>query len=82
MSLSNFYRNMAESANTNLPKEVQTHIEDHLRDAATRGKFEALYIIPSKWYSHETAIKGFLNKEKFSYEFNSDYQGKSFKIKF
>ncbi len=82
MSLAKEYRALAQYAREDLPEDITAHIKDALRYAAQRGKFETFYIVPEKWYSNVEAMKGFFSKNGFSYEFNSDYQGQSFKIKF
>lgn len=82
MSLANYYRNIAEMSNTSLPIELKQHIEDKISNAAARGQFETFYVVPHKLSHMDEAIKAFLRKEGFSFEFSSDYQGKSFKIKF
>ena len=82
MSLAKEYRALAQSAREDLPEEIKSHIKNNLRNAAQRGKFETFYIVPEKWNNNVEAMKGFFSRNGFSYEFNSDYQGQSFKIKF
>lgn len=82
MSLAKEYRALAQYVCEDLPEEIKAHIKHSLRNAAQRGKFETFYIVPEKWYNNVEAIKGFLHEQGFSYEFNCDYQGQSFEIKF
>ncbi|QQG32275.1 hypothetical protein CkP1_0195 [Citrobacter phage CkP1] len=82
MRLADKYHALAVNVTTELPVEIKIHIEDLIREAATRGKFEAFYIVPNKWTNMSEAVKKFLTKEGFSYEYNFDYQGKSFRIRF
>lgn len=82
MLLAKEYRALAQSVREDLPEEIKAHIKDNLRNAAQHGKFETFYIVPEKWSNNVEAMKGFFSKHGFSYEFNNDYQGQSFKVKF
>lgn len=82
MSLAQEYRALAQGVRDELPEDIKAHIKDNLRNAAQRGKFETLYIVPEKWSNNVEAMKVFFSKNGFSYEFNNGYQSQSFKIKF
>ena len=67
MSLAQEYRALAQGVRDELPEDIKAHIKDNLRNAAQRGKFETLYIVPEKWSNNVEAMKVFFSKNPFAF---------------